>query len=217
MESITEIINQPTTPAASATGPSDLGKDDFLRLLVAQLQNQDPLRPLDSTSFIAELAQFSQLEQSTKQVQLLERGLEAHETNLRFNLLPLVGRQVRIEGAVIELGNTPAPIAYTLEEDAQAVTVTIEDVGGQVIRTFELGPQISGAQQIEWDGKDQSSNPVPPGIYQFTVTARDGQGEHVGTSTTSVLTVTGIRLLDSKPLILVGELALDPDQVVDIL
>jgi flagellar basal-body rod modification protein FlgD len=207
---------------ASAAAPSttvlkqkDLGKDDFLNLLVTQLKNQDPLKPMDSSSFIAELAQFSQLEQSANQVSLLQKSLDAQGVSLQYSLLPLVGREVRVEGAMIQLGATPATLDFSLTQDAASVSLSILNGSNQVIRTANLGPQGAGAQQVAWDGRDRNGTMMPPGTYSYAITARDAQNQAVPVTATSRLTVTGIRLEDGQPKLAVGDLTIDPGSVIE--
>lgn len=217
MEPIDGVLGIDSTPTTPLPGPRELGQDDFLRLLVTQLQNQDPLQPIDNAAFVAELAQFSELEQSAKQVRLLEEANTAQAEALRFSMLPLVGRQVRINGAVIQLESDPVPLSYTLAVDAQSTRITIQDSTGSTIRTLELGPQVGGAHQVEWDGKDQNGLPMPAGIYRYALTAIDTSGESVDTSASSVLTVTGLRVEQGQPLLLIGDDVLDPSFVIDLL
>ena len=115
-----------TTPASGGiagalSGNQQLGQNDFLKLLVTQLKNQDPLKPMDNTAFVAELAQFSQLDQSTKQVQLLEKSIAQQTDSMQYTLLPMIGRNVQVEGSLIDLNNGPAKLTYALEREATTV------------------------------------------------------------------------------------------------
>lgn len=222
MSTVSATTSSPETTLASAATPAqailkqkDLGKNDFLNLLVTQLKNQDPLKPMDSSSFIAELAQFSQLEQSSNQVALLQKSLDAQTANQQFSLLPLVGREVGIEGAVIQLGTGPAMLDYSLGQDAASVNLSILNAAGQVIRTGNLGPQGLGTQQVTWDGLDQNGALMPPGTYTYAVTALDGQGQAVPVATTSRLTVTGVRVEGGQAKLAVGNQTIDPASVID--
>lgn len=202
-------------PTATSLKQPDLGKNDFLNLLVAQLKNQDPLKPMDSSSFVAELAQFSQLEQSSNQSALLGKVLDAQNSSLQYSLLPLVGRDVSIRGAVIQLGTTPATLDYNLGKDAASVSLSIMNASNQVIRTGTLGPQGAGAQKVEWDGQDQNGTMMPPGTYTYAITALDAQKQAVPVTTTSRLTVSGIRVEDGQPKLAAGENTIDPSAVIE--
>ena len=219
---IVNAATSPTATLASASAPvptslkqPDLGKSDFLNLLVTQLKNQDPLKPMDSSSFVAELAQFSQLEQSANQSALLAKVLDAQQSSLQYSLLPLVGREVRIEGAMIQLGATPAPLDYNLSKDAVSVRAAIVNAANQPIRTLDLGSQSAGGQQVMWDGRDGNGTLMPPGTYTYAIAARDAQNQAVPVTATSRLTVSGIRLEDGQPKLAVGDLTIDPGSVIE--
>jgi flagellar basal-body rod modification protein FlgD len=215
MATITEALSTTRTSGAGATGPRELGQDDFLRLLVTQLKHQDPLKPIDNAAFVAELAQFSQLEQSAKQVKLLEQSIETQAANLQFSMLPLVGREVRFLGGVVDLAQNPVAMQYSLDEPAAAVTVTISDMSNHTVRTLALGPQQAGNQQVEWDGATQTGASASPGMYRFTVSALNAQGDRVNSTSTSRLRVSGVRTENGHPTLLVGDHVLDPSQVIE--
>lgn len=221
MSTISAATSSETTLASAATPTQailkqkDLGKNDFLNLLVTQLKNQDPLKPMDSSSFIAELAQFSQLEQSANQVALLQKSLDAQTASQQFSLLPLVGREVSIDGAVIQLGAGPAMLDYSLGQDAASVNLSILNAAGQVIRTGNLGNQGAGLQQVVWDGKDQNGTTMPPGTYTYAVTALDGQGQAVPVATTSRLTVSGVRVEGGQAKLAVGNQTIEPGSIIE--
>jgi flagellar basal-body rod modification protein FlgD len=164
---ITSAAQTGATDSTQVPKQKNLGQDEFLLLLTTQLKYQDPLKPTDNTAMVAELAQFSALEQSTKQVKLLEQGLEAQAAGVRFGLMPLVGRQVKIKGAVIELGSQPAELNFSLEKAAASVKVSILDMTNRVVRVMDLGQQSAGQQRVTWDGKDQSGAQMPQGIYRY--------------------------------------------------
>lgn len=201
--------------AETALKPRELGQDDFLRLLVTQLKNQDPLKPVENAQFIAELAQFSQLEQSAKQVKLLEQNIAAQAASLQFSMLPLVGRDVRFNGAVVQLNKESVPMQFSLNQDAASVGLTVLDEADRAIRTVALGPQRAGEHTVNWDGRDQNGNSAAPGTYKFAVSALDARGERISAATTSTMKVMGVRLLDGQPRVLVGNTVLDPDSIVE--
>ncbi len=215
MAVVSGVPSSTSVSTESGVKPKELGQDEFLKLLVTQLKNQDPLKPMENASFIAELAQFSQLEQSTKQVKLLEQSIDSQTGNLRFSLLPLVGRDVRINGGVIQLGSGPAGLSYTLDRDAAAVHATILTPTNQPIRTLELGRGTAGNREVLWDGQDQNGNLVPPGVYRFAVSAVDTEGKPVTVTTTSLVKVSGVRMDNGSPVLLVGDQVVDPDAILE--
>lgn len=213
------IVNATTPsivpPPQTTLKPPELGKNDFLNLLVAQLKNQDPLKPMDSSSFVAELAQFSQLEQSANQSKILQEVLDAQQASLQYSLLPLIGRDVRIKGGFAQLGAAPAPLDFGVSRDAVSVKVAIMNASGQVVRTLDLGAQKAGAQHAVWDGRDQNGTMMQPGTYLYAVTAYDAQDQAVPATMTSRLTITGIRLVEGQPKLVAGDLTIDPGSVIE--
>jgi flagellar basal-body rod modification protein FlgD len=216
MIDLSALSSTPTASAPKATGPRELGQGDFLNLLVTQLKNQDPLNPTNNTEFVAQLAQFSQLEQSAKQAQLLQRSLDAQAASLQFTLLPMVGRTVTVDHALVQLGDGPAPVSYALDKNAAAVRVDILDPQGQVIRTLEFRDRPAGANLSEWDGRNQNGALMPAGVYQYVITARDTQGASVSARPAAQLTVSGIRMEEGKARLVAGGLSIDPSAVVEL-
>lgn len=218
MESITSTTSSSTTSGAttsSATGPKQLGQDDFLKLLVTQLKNQNPLEPIANEAFIAQLAQFSQLEQSTKIANLMQQNLDAQAANKQISLVPLVGRNVMINGASVELGSGPATLGYTLAGDASSVEVSVLNASGVAIRTTDLGAQAAGANLVTWDGTDQNGQAMPAGTYSFSVTAKDVQGNDVGTTLSSLATVLGVRMEEGVAKLVIGSRTVDTSDVLE--
>jgi len=179
--------NQTQTSSTTKT----LGKDDFLKLFVAQLRSQNPLNPMDNTEFTAQLAQFSSLEQ------LSNINTQLHDLLLFQNSLQntltnnLIGRQVKIPGNEIYLKEN-GEISYTLPEDVSKVKISIYDSGGGLVKEVNLGQQTSGEKSYVWDGTDNSGNRLPEGHYQVKVEALDDSGNPVNVSTMVYGTVTGI-------------------------
>lgn len=213
--SSTATLASAAAPVPASLKQPDLGKNDFLNLLVTQLKNQDPLKPMDSSSFVAELAQFSQLEQSSNQSALLGKVLDAQNSSLQYSLLPLIGRDVRVEGAIIQLGSAPAPLDYNLSEDAVSVRASILNAANQTIRTLDLGSQTAGNQQVMWDGRDGNGTLMPPGTYTYAVAARNSQNQPVPITATSRLTVSGIRVVEGQPRLAAGDNTIDPSAVIE--
>lgn len=210
-------LNTAGPPAtASQTGPRQLGQDDFLKLLVTQLKSQDPLKPTDNAEFVSQLAQFSQLEQTAKQSQLLQKSLDAQSASLQFTLLPMVGRRVSIDRPLVQLENGQGSMTYALEKNAARVQISILDQQRQVVRTLDATNLQAGLNQARWDGKDSKGALMPPGVYEYAISAVDQQGAAIVAKGRAQLTVTGVRMEEGQPRLAVGALSLDPSEIVEV-
>jgi flagellar basal-body rod modification protein FlgD len=179
-----------SSAAAASTGAAaPLGQDAFLKLLMAQLANQDPTQPTDSTQFVTQLAQFSVVEQSVAQTTQLTnigtqlQGLSNSETTA------LVGQTVTAQGSGLQWNGTFATTAdVTLAGPAQQVTVQVQDSQGNTVKTMTLGAQAAGTLPITWNGIEDSGQPAPAGSYSVNVSATDASGAPVAVAQT----VTGV-------------------------
>jgi len=177
-----------------------LGKDDFLNLLVAQLQNQDPLNPMDSTQFTSQLAQFSSLEQLSN----INTGLTALQASQQENNQSLsvgyIGKYVLADGDRVMLGAAgDSALHFDLASDADAVQVNIYDAAGEYVRTLETTALGAGRQSLAWDGKDASGYRADSGLYTFEVLAVNAAGDLVKVQPLISTPVTGVRFQDVQP------------------
>ncbi len=181
--SVTNATAANTMSSSEPKQNSALDKDAFLKLLVAQLSNQDPLQPTEGTEFVAQLSQFAMVEQSIAQSAKLD-VLSAQMTGIASNeAAGLVGKDVTVRGTGIAFdGVTATGASVNLESHAQKVTVRIVDASGNTVRTLEMGPRGAGAMSITWDGKDDAGQPVPKGTYKISVDAQSADGKAVSTS-----------------------------------
>jgi flagellar basal-body rod modification protein FlgD len=184
---ITAVKNYPTdsstaqTPASAKKG---LGKDDFMKLLITQLTTQDPLKPMDSQDFGAQLAQFSSLEQMTNVNENLKQLQNMQATQASSATVNLIGKKVNAEGNAVQLkSGTMQNLGYSLGKDAEKVAVTIYDPKGFQVNTLSAGTQTAGVNSIQWNGKDENGNALPEGTYTFKVGAEDAKGSPVATTT----------------------------------
>lgn len=200
---------------------SVLGKDDFLKLLTVQLQNQDPMTPMENHELVAQLAQFSSLEQ-------LENMAKSLQNNLDLNLLltqvlnntaaaGLIGKQVVASGdqvALTEAGS--ADLTFDLAEDATTVKVSIMDETGAVVRTLEVDGLEAGRNALTWDGTDEAGREVADGKYTFKVEAANADGEAVRATTLVLGEVVGVRFEDGQAMLLVGEMEVGIGDIIEI-
>lgn len=196
--------------AANPLPGQDLGKEAFLKLLTVQLKNQDPLEPIKNEAFVAQLAQFSSLEQLQNINTTLTEGDSSRTTREAATLaavsnntaVSLIGRRVETRVDAVNLPDSgPANIAYTLEGAADRVTADITDELGGHVRTITLHP--SGLQGLMlWDGRTDDGVRVRPAAYRISLSAQSG-GQPVRAWSIATHEVTGVRTRDgSEPLLL---------------
>lgn len=150
----------------------DLGKNEFLNLLVAQLNNQNPLEPQGNGEFIAQLAQFSTVEGVEKLNSSMGELLSGYQSSQALQASSLVGRKVIIptDKAVVDTRETFKASAV-LPVSSGNVYVNVYDNAGAAVNRINLGQQSAGSVSFMWDGKDSSGNLMPPGTYRFEAQA----------------------------------------------
>ena len=165
-----------------ATG-DELGKDQFLELLVAQMNNQDPLSPQENGEFIAQLAQFSTVEGIGNLNTSMESLLSGYQSSQALQASSLVGRTVIVpaDQAVVD---TEAGLEgqLALQKNSTNVFVNIYDDAGSLVKAINLGSQEAGMHDFTWDGTDASGNLAEPGIYTVEAMASiDGKNTQMAT------------------------------------
>lgn len=153
----------------------ELGKNEFLNLLVAQLNNQDPLSPQDNGEFIAQLAQFSQVEGIGQLNTSMESMLSGYQSSQALQASSLVGRKVIIptDKAMVDTSET-FKASLVLPATSSNVYVNVYDSAGSAVSRINMGQQQAGNVSFMWDGKDASGNILPPGTYKFQAQASYG-------------------------------------------
>ncbi len=186
----------------------------FLTLLTTQLQNQDPLEPLDSKEFTDQLVQFSQVEQSINTNTKLDDLVSLQINNAATSALDYVGLDVSYVSAEIALEQgEPTTIRYSLESAATVSKINIFDEQGQLVYSTDAAKGI-GAHTFEWNGRDLVNNELPTGTYVVRVDSVDANEDSVETTTVVQSRVKGIEQQDGIVYALVGERAVP---IVDIL
>ncbi len=167
-----------------AISPKTLSEEDFYTLLITQLQNQDPLNPMDSQQMLSQISQLTQLNAIKNMEKHIEDMTKYQLSVNNLAALSLLGKEVAAQGNTIHLiEGSNANIQFSLNSDAQDVVLSIYDTNGNQIRTLDIGKQSAGVHTITWDGRDNSGNFVPSGSYKFDVAAVDPNGNPVETST----------------------------------
>ena len=179
MSSISAVSGFPAAPTTS-TGSSELNQDTFLKLLTTQLQNQDPTNPVSNEDFIAQLAQFSSLEQL--------QGVNGQLSNLNLvntsmnnaSMVNLLGQDVVAASDTFHYsGEGDQEIPFMTANEVSGGTVTIKDSSGKVVDTITLGNMDKGEHAVTWDGKGLDGKQLAEGDYTVSYNATDGSGNPV--------------------------------------
>lgn len=193
MASINGISNM--TPGVTTTSTQQsLGQKDFLRLMVAQVRNQDPMDPKTNGDFMAQLAQFSTNDGITRMQESIAQLASSLQSNQALQASALVGRKVLIPGNNFKLGaegdlsaavDVPAPVSN--------LTASVYGENGELLRTIPLGTQDIGISQFSWDGMNQKGERMPAGKYTIKVTG-SYQGKDVALKTMVAANVDSVSL-----------------------
>jgi len=165
------------TQTSSGTDTEDMGIDQFLTLFISQIKNQDPLSPLDSAEFTAQLAQFTSVEQLYGINNSLSEIKDAlNDQSGQQDLIALIGKTVKADENTISVEDGVVLSGFYNLDEAADTTVSVYDSNGLKVRTLYAGWKEKGENNIKWDGRDESGEIVPDGTYAFEVTGRDENG-----------------------------------------
>ena len=174
-DSAAALATLQAAPAAKKDATTE-SADRFLKLLVTQLKNQDPLRPMDNAAVTSQMAQINTVEGINKLNATLSTMALAFSSNQALQATSMVGRQVLAEGNALLLEGGKAQGGYALDAHADGLTLTVKSASGAVVYAGELGPQEAGLHVFNWDGVATNSAQAVPGAYTFEITARSGRG-----------------------------------------
>ena len=216
-----------TTTPKSVSDKATFGKnfDQFLKLLVAQMQNQDPLNPTDSSQFTNQLVQFANVEQNIRSNSLLETISGGQTAGLMRDAGNYVGKLVSVKSNSFTRGDTTSASTFTYTNDKPYTNskVNIYDSAGKLVKSFGNLSGEAGLKSLTWDGKDSNGKAVPAG--KFTIKAsgvmRTGLGPNDETATNLITTTTGIvnsaGVENGKIMLDVGGVAVSEDGIISVL
>jgi len=189
----TSYLNSIKTSNTSDTASSSMGKDDFLAILVAQLENQDPFNSTDPAEMIGQLTQFSMLEQMTNMNETLTTGLSAINLQTATSSVSYIGKTVMASGYTLSVEDGKASSSsYTLESDAATLKAYIYDEDGSLVRTENIGAKSAGEYAYQWDGKDDDGDVMEDGTYSIAIAGTGTDGAELTASTTISGVVNGV-------------------------
>lgn len=195
----TAIASSPTSTSNQQSSRASLAQnfDTFLTLLTAQLQNQDPLDPVDSSKFTDQLVQFSQVEQQIQMNDQMKQLLANQNASATGAAVGYIGRTAEVKGAVTRLSEQGAQWSYTLPQTAATIDISVVDgVGRTVFETRQLG--LNGRQDFNWDGRDLNGQLRPAGNYRLKIEARDAAGQDIATTVGVRERITGVDIANGE-------------------
>lgn len=163
-------LNASAGSAANASTAAD-SQDRFLKLLVTQMKNQDPLNPMDNAEVTSQMAQLSTVEGIDKLNVTLQALSDSMMSNQPLQAASMIGHGVLVPGNGVDLANGFGYGGIDLGQSVDRLDVSIHDQAGALVRNFNLGAQSAGLVNWQWDGRDNSGSSVTEGSYTFTVDA----------------------------------------------
>jgi len=163
-----DVLGQYRLQDEKVGGGSDLGKNEFMELMIAQLKNQNPLKPQENGEFIAQLAQFSSLEEMQKVSSSIDDVVGEFRSTQALQASAMVGQSVLVpsgSGMLGADGSLSGSISVPVATDG--LKLSVQSPSGELVRIMNLGRQGAGEVAFEWDGRDGNGNALPPGRYSL--------------------------------------------------
>jgi len=176
------------------------------------------MNPQKDHDFVAQLAQFSNLEQAIEQNKQLEMLQMASSAMVNSTNTNLIGKEIVANGDVLNLlpGKAPSPVAFQMGDGAQSVMARVVNGEGKVVKSIDLGALNSGQHNFQWDGTDDKGDYMPAGVYRVDVRGMDGNGRPVPVELNVRGLVTGVTYENGFPELLVGNSRVQPADILEI-
>lgn len=219
ISSVNYYTSASTSTTSSSSSSSSLGitSSDFLQLMVEQLQNQSPLDPADTDSYLDKLVSYASYDTETAIADSLESITSTLSSTLSSSGLGYIGQTVEVTGSTTTLTDGSAEWTYTLDSNASSTTINVLNEDGDVVWTG-TGETGAGTHSFTWDGTTSDGTQLEDGgTYTLSVDATDSDGEAVDGSTTVIGTVTGIDVSGDDSLLMIGNASFSVDNVRQIL
>ena len=212
--STSSVPENSQSAGAEAKLNEDLNR--FLTLLVTQLQNQDPLDPLDATEFTSQLVQFASVEQQIFQNSNLEKLLNLQETNQISQMVDFIGKRVEYFGQELSLEKGNAEFSYVMPSSVVDANVNISNSAGQNV-FFAKGDTTAGKHTVIWDGVDKNGNQQSDGKYSVLVSGTDPQGNLVTIEHLMVGSVSGAGVDEGQVKLFIGkDIIIDQETTISV-
>lgn len=196
-EEFLQKLSEESKPKREAKNKLD--KDDFMKLFVEQLKNQDPLNPDKGAEMAAKLAQFNSLEQQMNSNKSLDALLKSQEQDRSLAMLNYVGKEVNLDGGFLRVKDGAVlPQTFTTPLNVASAKLIVTNQSGVKQAEIDLGSLKAGDHEVKWDGKTKSGELVAPGVYKYKIDARSIQNQPLDIPLTTSTKITGIDLKDAE-------------------
>jgi flagellar basal-body rod modification protein FlgD len=194
----------------------------FLKILIAQIQNQDPLEPVKGTEFVTQLVQFSSVEQSINHNKKLDSLIDLHKGQQAIHALNFIGKTVKYEGSVLNFdGKNSVPIQVNLSQQAPNLTCTVFDESGRLVYSQNVSAPAGLHEFSFGEGLDKNNKPIKAGLYRVEVKAMDHQYAPLKDKSGKLLSppvilqgkVTNVDKINNTATLLIGKIPIPLDKV----
>jgi len=219
MSIIGNVANSSTIEGSQSAQAESKLEDDlnqFLNLLVAQLQNQDPLDPLDANEFTSQLVQFASVEQQIFQNSNLEKLLNLQETSQISQMVDFIGNRIEFASQKLPVEDGAAEFTYTIPAGVRDATINIANSAGLNV-FYTDGDTNAGTHTFKWNGLDKNGRQVPDGVYTLLISAKDAFDKLAEIEYTVFGTVTGAGVDNGETELFIGDnLGVGVDTVLSV-
>lgn len=174
MSTVPPVSGSTASTSSSAANSVSATEDRFLKLLIAQMQNQDPLNPMDNSQVTSQMAQLSTVTGINKLGDLMSTLNTSYSQSQSLQATSMIGHGALVAGNSMQLANGSAVAGVNLPQAVDNLYITITDASGATIHTANLGAQSAGITDFQWDGTTDAGGTAPAGNYKFTVQAKAG-------------------------------------------
>ena len=223
IQSIQDLMAQAKAnkAASASTGTPSAAEDlkdkynNFLLLLTKQLQNQDPMSPMDTAAFTQQLVSFSNVEQQIQANQRLEKLINLQSATNAFGAVNFVGNAIAVDSDHVSLKDGKAGFQYQIDHAASKAMLKVIDSRGQTVLIQEANRGV-GSYNVDWNGKDAFGNQLPDGEYRIAVSYEDDQGKAYSAKITSFGVVDSTEIKDGTVKLFVGNTGYTLDKVLRV-